>query len=451
MRETSPTSAAKALHPSESEGPHHHRQPSVHAHFLMDDVVGHMGSRSRSGSASASASEWDKSDAETYVGMVPVPQRPSSVTNDRNATFRILRESHSPPSTSPPKPDLSIEGKGMVGTGTGPGAIATPETVGDVEKVKEARKPDASSQSTTTTTSANGTNNAQAPAQPNLAVQGPTTASACDPRLPLNDGKLHILLGATGSISTGKLRAIIHKLEDVYGKNKINIQLILTKAAEKFVSRGEIPSTVRIWRDEDEWATWRGRSDPVVHIELRRWADIFVVAPLSANTLGKIALGLCDNLLTNVIRAWNTQYPILIAPAMSNYAYNHPATKRHIKLIKEEMKWIDILKPVEKVVGSYGDIGMGGMMDWNEIVDRIVVKLGGYPDVDEDEEGDTSQILDDEDNDDDDDDNDEEDEDDEDDDDDEDEDGRNAVKLADEGQPIAPRPRRSASESHSEI
>ena len=126
----------------------------------------------------------------------------------------------------------------------------------------------------------------------------------------------------------------------------------------------------------------------MVHIELRRWADILVIAPLSANTLGKIALGLCDNLLTSVVRAWNTQYPFLIAPAMVSYAYNHPATRAHLKVIREEMKWIEVLKPVEKVVGSYGDIGMGGMMDWNEIVNKIVLKLGGYPEEDDDDDDD---------------------------------------------------------------
>lgn len=222
---------------------------------------------------------------------------------------------------------------------------------------------------------------------------------------------MHILLGATGSVLTGKLRQIILKLEQIYGKDKVSIQLILTKAAEIFVSRGEIPSNVRIWRDSDEWNTWRSRTDPVVHIELRRWADILVIAPLTANTLGKIALGLCDNLLTNVVRAWNTQYPILIAPAMQSYAYNHPATRRHLTEIKENMKWIEVLRPVEKVVGSYGDIGMGGMMDWNEIVNRIVMKLGGYPDVDDDDDDDKGGDNDDDDDDDDDNDDDDDDDD----------------------------------------
>ena len=58
-------------------------------------------------------------------------------------------------------------------------------------------------------------------------------------------------------------------------------------------------------KDEDEWRAWRQVGDEVLHIELRRWADALVLAPLSANTLAKAAGGLCDNLLTCVVRAWD--------------------------------------------------------------------------------------------------------------------------------------------------
>ncbi len=55
---------------------------------------------------------------------------------------------------------------------------------------------------------------------------------------------------------------------------------------------------------EDEWKGWHRIGDPVLHIDLRNWADIMVVAPLSANTLAKIAAGICDDPLTCCIRAW---------------------------------------------------------------------------------------------------------------------------------------------------
>lgn len=292
-----------------------------------------------------------------------------------------------------------------------------------------------------------------------------TSKQPSDPRIVMDDGKIHILIGVTGSLYVSSVKQIIMKLQSIYG-NRVAIQVIVTPVAEKMISNtskhaanapaggaagaagatappgnagasststsapptgasgaptsapagaptgnpagassgapagasagtpagataGAPPNAspdFRIWHDADEWDTWHGRNDPVIHIELRRWADILLIAPLSANTLGKIAMGLCDNLLTNVVRAWNAQYPILIAPAMVAYAYNHPATKQHLRIIQEEMKWIEILRPTEKVAGSTGGIGMGGMMPWNEIVAHVVQKLGGYPDEDEDDE-----------------------------------------------------------------
>lgn len=242
-----------------------------------------------------------------------------------------------------------------------------------------------------------------------------TSKQTSDPRIPMDDGKIHILIGVTGSLHISSVKSIITKLQSLYG-GRVAIQVIVTPAAEKMIAstasakdvkdakdakeahpnlrEKEPHPNLRIWHDADEWDTWRGRNDPVVHIELRRWADILLIAPMSANTLGKIAMGLCDNLLTNVVRAWNAQYPILVAPAMVAYAYSHPATKHHLKTIREEMKWIEILRPTEKVAGSTGPIGMGGMMPWNEIVDRIVQKLGGYPhedDEDDDEEEDEDE------------------------------------------------------------
>lgn len=324
--------------------PQHKKTPSVHAHFLEGETEPGLRSRSASGSDKALDADSHPRNAFARDSNLEAKKFQSVLAGGASSSASSIERASSP------------EKKALTASSASSSAVAPGGT--------------ASSSTAPNTGSSSGVNN--------------------DPRLPTDDGKIHILLGATGSISTGKLREIINKLGDIYGKDKVSIQIILTQAAEHFVSRGEIPSSVRIWRDNDEWKTWRTRTDPVLHIELRRWADILVICPLSANTLGKIALGLCDNLLTNVIRAWNTQYPILIAPAMLSYAYNHPATKRHLKVIQEDMKWIEVLKPVEKVVGSYGDIGMGGMMDWVQIVDKVVMKLGGYPD-DEDEDEDEDE------------------------------------------------------------
>ncbi|KAL8557657.1 hypothetical protein ACS0TY_004937 [Phlomoides rotata] len=65
-----------------------------------------------------------------------------------------------------------------------------------------------------------------------------------------------------------------------------------------FVDRVAIPKDVVLYTDEDEWSTLKNIGDNVFHIELRKWVDIMVIAHLLANTLAKIAGGLCDNLLT---------------------------------------------------------------------------------------------------------------------------------------------------------
>ncbi|KAL6931729.1 hypothetical protein ACO0R3_003195 [Hanseniaspora guilliermondii] len=275
------------------------------------------------------------------------------------------------------------------------------------------------------------------------------------PSLPLDDGRLHVLLGACGSLSVLKLKLLIKKLEDVYGgQKKVAIQVIVTDTAERLLYKQhqekqmmkeqkelkqqknkevtheenipnetintssspdkdiaspkiqalqqqnhhllDLQSHVKVWKDSDEWDVWQTRTDPVLHIELRRWADILVVAPMTANTLSKIALGLCDNLLTNVIRAWNPSSPILLAPSMVSQSYNSVITKRHLKFIKDEMPWITVFKPAEKIMGVHGDIGLGGMMDPHEIVNKIVKELGISDDEDEDEDEEEDESDDDE-------------------------------------------------------
>src|SRR5439155_25384267 len=89
--------------------------------------------------------------------------------------------------------------------------------------------------------------------------------------------------------------------------------------------------------DEDEWPGERyRRGDAVLHIELRRWAEVLLIAPLDANTLAKLALGLTDNCLTCVYRAWERARPVLLAPAMNTLMWEHPATQRQLVQIAQD-------------------------------------------------------------------------------------------------------------------
>src|SRR5207237_389856 len=94
------------------------------------------------------------------------------------------------------------------------------------------------------------------------------------------------------------------------------------------------PAVVTI--DDDEWpgrlAGQRYQRDgPGLHIELRRWAQVLLIAPLDANTLAKLANGLADNCLTCIWRAWDPERPAILAPAMNTLMWEHPLTARHLR------------------------------------------------------------------------------------------------------------------------
>jgi phosphopantothenoylcysteine decarboxylase len=149
-------------------------------------------------------------------------------------------------------------------------------------------------------------------------------------------------------------------------------------------------------------------------LALQRWADMLLLAPLSANTLAKVINGLSDNLLTDILRIWHapahshndamyssgdntvlssaslSAKPILAAVALTNSMYSHPITKRQLVLLKETFPNICILKPVEKCVDVDGNIAMGGMRSWREVVDFVTKGLGEPEEEEDGEDDDTN-------------------------------------------------------------
>lgn len=94
-----------------------------------------------------------------------------------------------------------------------------------------------------------------------------------------------ILLGCTGSVATIKLPLLLSS----FLKNGHQVRVVVTEHSKHFFDSKDIPESVEIYEDLDEWNTWTKRGDPVLHIELAKWADIFLIAPLDANTLAKIS------------------------------------------------------------------------------------------------------------------------------------------------------------------
>ncbi|KAL5612253.1 hypothetical protein BROUX41_000206 [Berkeleyomyces rouxiae] len=197
----------------------------------------------------------------------------------------------------------------------------------------------------------------------------------------LDDGKIHLLIACSGSVATIKLPLILAAL----GKyTQLSIRVVMTNASRHFLSgqAEEQPSLhqVRhmqnvdgIYGDEDEWVVPWSRRKAILHIELRRWAHLMLIAPLSLNTLAKLANGLSDNLLTSIVRAWDPTKKILVAPAGNTAMWNHPMTARQLAVL-EEWSWFEIHRPQEGVLAC-GDAGDGKMKEWSELVEIVEEKL----------------------------------------------------------------------------
>jgi phosphopantothenoylcysteine decarboxylase len=145
------------------------------------------------------------------------------------------------------------------------------------------------------------------------------------------EGRHHnILVGVTGSVASIKLGLLVTEL-----KHLGEVRVVSTNCAEHFWGNLDLPSDVRVYRDRDEWSVWQKMGDEVLHIELRRWASVFVVAPLDANSLAKLAHGQCDNLLTCVARCWDVaKGTMIVAPAMNTLMWTHPATTQSLDVLQ---------------------------------------------------------------------------------------------------------------------
>ncbi|XP_019659042.1 phosphopantothenoylcysteine decarboxylase isoform X2 [Ailuropoda melanoleuca] len=145
------------------------------------------------------------------------------------------------------------------------------------------------------------------------------SSAPCPAAAPLVKRQFHVLVGVTGSVAALKLPLLVSRLLDI---PDLEVAVVTTERAKHFYSPQDVPVT--LYSDADEWEMWRCRSDPVLHIDLRRWADLMLVAPLDANTLGK----------TCVIRAWDCRKPLLFCPAMNTVMWEHPITAQQVGQLK---------------------------------------------------------------------------------------------------------------------
>ncbi|XP_059052152.1 phosphopantothenoylcysteine decarboxylase [Achroia grisella] len=182
-----------------------------------------------------------------------------------------------------------------------------------------------------------------------------------------------LLIAATGSVAALKIPILVNNLLELNTSETpyhFEVRLIVTEHAKHFFDAAELPPKVIMFDDNSEWQAWNQRGDPVVHIELGKWADMMVIAPLDANTLAKMSQGICDNVLTCTTRAWDLTKPLIFCPAMNTRMWQHPITSKQIAVLKE---WgHEEIPPIEKTL-ICGDTGIGAMAEVNTIIDRIKV------------------------------------------------------------------------------
>jgi len=154
-----------------------------------------------------------------------------------------------------------------------------------------------------------------------------------------------ILLGVTGSIAAYKALLLVRLLV----KEGAEVKVIITPAARDFVTPLSLATLSKhpVLSDlfaEDTWAN---------HVELGRWADLMVIAPLSCNTLAKMAHGTCDNLL--LATYLSATCPVVVAPAMDEDMWNHPSTRANLARIQEYGNRVIPVEKGELASGLYGD------------------------------------------------------------------------------------------------
>jgi len=178
-----------------------------------------------------------------------------------------------------------------------------------------------------------------------------------------------ILLGVTGSIAAYKAADLASKLTQAGAE----MEVILTEAATKFVTPLTFQSVTGhpAHTDADLWGA--GAEAHVIHVGLGERADVFVIAPATADTIAKLAHGLADNLLT--VTALAARCPILLAPAMDGGMFEHPATQANLKMLAD--RGLTLLGPAEGRMAS-GLVGRGRMVEPEEIFGYVRLALGRH-------------------------------------------------------------------------
>ncbi len=176
-------------------------------------------------------------------------------------------------------------------------------------------------------------------------------------------GAPEVVLGITGSIAAYKAADVVRRLRE----QGCGVTCVMTKEAEQFVT----PLTLQALSERPVQTDLFSLVDPhIVHTRLAETANLILIAPATANVLGKLAHGLADDVLTCLVMA--SKAPVLIAPAMNVHMYHHATTQESIRLLKRMG-----VRFVGPQVGSLacGYEALGHLADVEEIVQMAVSLL----------------------------------------------------------------------------
>ena len=172
----------------------------------------------------------------------------------------------------------------------------------------------------------------------------------------MEGSRLHIVIGITGGIAAYKTMHLIR----LFKKEGCEVKVVATQHAMEFVTR----TTIETLSQNPLCVDLFDHSLPynVQHIALAEWADAMVVAPATANIIGKYAHGIADDLLSTILLACHK--PVFIAPAMNDNMYAEPSVQLNITLLRE--KGCQIISPNSGFLAC-GSIGTGRMQEPEEI------------------------------------------------------------------------------------
>jgi phosphopantothenoylcysteine decarboxylase / phosphopantothenate---cysteine ligase len=172
--------------------------------------------------------------------------------------------------------------------------------------------------------------------------------------------KKNILLCVTGGIAVYKAVALVSKLTQA----GFNVKVIMTASAQKFVN----PLSFQVMSKNDVFFDTfdEKNSNVIAHIDLADWADLILVAPATANIIGKLANGIADDMVTTTLLAATA--PVWIAPAMNVHMYDHPAVKRNIKQLHTD--GYRFIEPSEGYLAC-GYVGKGRLEEPEKITELV--------------------------------------------------------------------------------